>query len=72
MGHWKSESRVKQHMLYPAFFKSDTDENTDQGTVAEILGAVSKMASAMRNERFQYKLEGTLLNPGDSKNVVLA
>jgi hypothetical protein len=49
----------------------------NQSAVAEILGAVSKMASAMRNERFQYKiegnvsLEGTLLNPGDSKNVVL-
>ena|ERR1051326_252739 len=57
--------------------RPDMNENTDQGAVAEILGAVSKMASAMRNERFQYKLEGsvslegTLLNPGDSKNVVL-
>ena len=48
-----------------------------EGELGSIVGALSKISSVMNNERYEYRvgakatLEGTLLNPSDSKEVVV-
>jgi hypothetical protein len=52
-----------------------TDAAIGQGGVSAVLGTISKLASTLRNERVEYKVEGKVdlkgvaFDPGDSKNI---
>ena len=56
---------------------SSADEAIEQGGVSAVLGTLSKLASTMRNERVEYKVEGKVdlkdaaIDPGDSKKVIV-
>ncbi len=53
--------------------RSSADAAIEQGGVSAVLGTISKLASTMRNERVEYKVEGKVdlkdaaIDPSDSK-----
>jgi len=57
--------------------RSSADAAIEQGGVSAVLGTLSKLASTMRNERVEYKVEGKVdlkdaaIDPGDSKIVIV-
>jgi hypothetical protein len=57
--------------------QSPVDEAIGQGGVSAVLGTISKLASSLRNERIEYKVEGKVdlkdvaFDPGDSKNILV-
>jgi hypothetical protein len=59
----------------PVNTQSAADAAIDKGGVSAVLGTISKLASTMRNERVEYRVEGKVdlqgvaLDPHDSKTV---
>lgn len=57
--------------------QSPVEAASEQGAVSAVLGTLSKLASTMRNERVEYKVEGhvdlkdVVFDPNDSKNIFI-
>jgi hypothetical protein len=57
--------------------RSSADAAIEQGGVSAVLGTISKLASTMRNERVEYKVEGKVdlkdvaIDPSDSRKVIV-
>jgi len=57
--------------------QSQADTAISQGGVSAVLGTISKLASNLRNERIDYKVEGKVnlkdvaFDPGDSKDIFI-
>ena len=55
--------------------QSPADAAIGQGGVSAVLGTISKLASNLRNERVDYKVEGKVdlkdvaFDPNDSKDI---
>ncbi|OGO07612.1 MAG: hypothetical protein A3K46_00145 [Chloroflexi bacterium RBG_13_60_9] len=57
--------------------RSSADAAIEQGGVSAVLGTISKLASTMRNERVEYKVEGKVdlkdaaIDPSDSRKIIV-
>jgi hypothetical protein len=57
--------------------RSAADAAIEQGGVSAVLGTISKLASTMRNERVEYKVEGKVdlknvaIDPSDSRKIIV-
>ena len=55
--------------------RSAADDAIEKGGVSAVLGTISKLASNLRNERLEYRVEGkvdlkdVVFDPGDSKEI---